>query len=104
MTDAERQAAIDKLKVALNTTTEDAGLLEQIGYLLDAAMIDIGIAGVDGTNAVITDPLYFTAVTLFVKMRFGMFDDYDRTKAAYDEMKLQMRMNSKYTVWRRVNV
>lgn len=102
MTEQERNDAIQKLKVALNTTTDDDGLTAEIGYLLDAATIDIGIAGVDGTDAVITDPLYFTAVTLFVKLRFGQFDDYDRTKSAYDEMKLQMRMNSNYTIWRRV--
>lgn len=101
MTEAERAEAIAKLKVALRTTTTDAGLLEEISYLLDAAIIDIGIAGVDGISAVITDDLYFTAVTLFVKLRFGQFDDYDRTKAAYDELKLQMRMNSNYTRWNR---
>lgn len=101
MTEAERAAAIAKLKVALRTTTEDEGLTEQINYLLNAAMIDIGIAGVDGTDAVITDDLYFTAVTLFVQLRFGQFDDYEKTKAAYDELKLQMRMNSRYTRWNR---
>ena len=99
MTEAERTAAIEKVKTSIRTTTEDANLTEEIGRLIDAAIADMNIAGITGSKAVITDALYLTAVTLFVKKYFGAPEEFDRIRITYDEMKLQLRMNSEYTTW-----
>lgn len=43
------------------------------------------------------DWLYTTAVITYVRSRFGSPADYDKLKAAYDEQKAQLSMNSRYT-------
>lgn len=72
---------------------------DEIVDLADAALLDLGIAGVDGTSAVITDPLVLRAVTTYCKMHFGEPDEYDRLKKSYDEQKAQMSMATGYTTW-----
>lgn len=43
------------------------------------------------------DWLYTTAVITYVRSRFGSPADYDKLKAAYDEQKAQLSMNTIYT-------
>ena len=47
-----------------------------------------------------TDPLILRAVTTYVKMNFGLPEDYDKLKASYDEQKAQLGMATGYTIWR----
>jgi hypothetical protein len=70
---------------------------DEIGDMIDAAIADMGIAGV--TNDNIGDPLVRQAVITYCKCHFGQPDDYDRLKASYDEQKAQMSMATGYTTW-----
>ena len=67
------------------------------GNLIDAGLLDLGIAGVSNTD--ITDPLVLRAVTTYVRVNFGSPDDYDRLKASYDEQKAQLGTATGYTTW-----
>lgn len=86
---------IERVKLALRITTY--AFDEEIADLIDAALRDLGIAGV--TNDDITDPLIIRAVVTYCKCNFGQPDDYDRLKASYDEQKAQMSMATGYTTW-----
>lgn len=72
----------------------------EISQLIEAGLADLGIAGVDGSKVVITDPLVLRAVTTYVKMHFGEPDEYDRLKRSYDEQKAQLSTATGYTTWR----
>lgn len=89
-----RSALISKCRMALRrvgTTFDD-----EINDAIDAALVDLGIAGI--TNTALNDPLVIKAIKVFVKMDSGDFDDeYDRLKASYDELKAEMGMNHSYT-------
>ena len=86
---------IERVKLALRITTY--AFDQEIADLIDAALRDLGIAGV--TNDDITDPLIIRAVVTYCKCNFGQPDDYDRLKATYDEQKAQMSMATGYTTW-----
>lgn len=87
-------ALIDDCKMALRVTTNayDA----EITNYIEAAKLDLGIAGVETTVA---DNLVNTAVMTYVRMHFGAPSNYDKLKASYDEQKAQMMMASGYTNW-----
>ena len=86
---------LGKIKTALriSTTSFDTELTD----LADAALLDLGIAGV--TSVAQTDPLVLRAIITFCKMSFGEPDEYDRLKKSYDEQKAQMSNATGYTTW-----
>ena len=86
-----------KVKMALRIVTTDFDT--ELNDLIDTAILDLGIAGVNGESVVLSDPLVCTAVITYCKMRFGEPDEYDRLKKSYDEQKAQLSMASGYTVW-----
>ena len=86
---------INQVKRALRITTDVFD--DEIGDMIDAAIADMGIAGV--TNDNIGDPLVRQAVITYCKCHFGQPDDYDRLKASYDEQKAQMSMATGDTTW-----
>lgn len=96
---AETLASI-KMALRISTAAFDA----ELEQLAQAAMQDLHIAGVRGDGVVLTDPLVLRAVTTYVKMNFGLPEDYDKLKASYDEQKAQMSMATGYTIWRSDNV
>lgn len=83
------------VKLALRVST-DAFDAELTG-LINAALLDMGIAGV--TNNSTTDALVLRAVVTFCKMSFGQPDEYDRLKKSYDEQKAQLATATGYTDW-----
>lgn len=85
------------VKLALRLSENDFD--DQILGLMDAALGDLGIAGVNGENALVSDPLVRQAVITYCKMNFGDTSEYDRLKASYDEQKAQLSMASSYTNW-----
>ena len=97
MTDNAREEALAKVKLALRITADDFDM--ELCDLIDTALADLGIAGVNGENAVVNDVLVRKAVITFCKMSFGEPDEYDRLKASYDEQKAQLSMATGYTVW-----
>lgn len=86
---------IGKAKLALRITTSVFD--SQISDLLDTAMFDMGVAGVEIPES--ADILVSQAAITFVQMRFGEPDDYDRLKASYDEQKAQLATCTGYTDW-----
>lgn len=87
---------LTKVKFALRITTDlfDSELTD----LINAAMLDLGIAGVSGEEA---DPLIARAIITYCKIHFGEPSDrdFDRLKAAYDEQKAQLSTATGYTDW-----
>lgn len=69
----------------------------QIESLLDASLLDMGVAGV--TLLPPLDKLVQQASITYFLMHFGQPDQYDRLKKSYDEQKAQLSMCSDYTLW-----
>lgn len=88
---------LTKVRMALRITTE--AFDEELTDLIDAGLLDLGIAGVDGEKAVTTNPLTLRAVVTYCKMNFGEPDEFDRLKKSYDEQKAQMSMATGWTTW-----
>ena len=82
-----------KLALRITTTAYDNELTD----LINAALLDMGIAGV--TNDDDTNKLVLRAIITYCRLNFGQPDDYDRLKASYDEQKAQMSMATGYTTW-----
>ena len=89
--------ALDKVKVAMRIVTDDFD--DELTDLISAGLADLGIAGVNGEQAVIGNVLVRQAVITYCKMHFGEPDEYERLKTSYDEQKAQMSMASGYTDW-----
>lgn len=86
---------INSIKLALRITTD--AFNAELTDLMNAALLDLGIAGV--TNDDINDALILRAVITYCKLHFGQPDDYDRLKRSYDEQKAQLATASGYTTW-----
>ena len=86
---------LDKVKLALRIMT--AAFDSEINDLIDAALADLGLAGVTELDE--SDPLIIRAVTTYCRANFGQPDDYERMKAAYNEQKAQLQMGTGYTDW-----
>lgn len=83
------------VKLALRVKTD--AFDDEINGLIDAALLDMGIAGVYNDNT--ADALILRAVVTYCRLNFGQPDDYDRLKASYDEQKAQLGMATGYTAW-----
>lgn len=82
-------------KLAARITTD--AFDTQISDLLDAAMLDLGVAGVEIPEEL--DALVRTAAITYFMMHFGQPDEYDRLKKSYDEQKAQLATCTGYTDW-----
>ena len=82
-----------KLALRIKTTVYDS----ELTYLIAAAKLDLGIAGVVLPAEV--DELVQKAVITYCKMSFGLPEDYDRLKKSYDEQKAQLSTATGYTDW-----
>ena len=92
MASATLIAAAEKALRIGTTSFED-----EIGSLLDAALLDMGVAGVTVPTEI--DALVQQAAITYVKMNFGQPDEYDRLKRSYDEQKAQLASCTGYTNW-----
>lgn len=86
---------LEAARTALRITVNDFDA--EIQALIDAAKLDLGIAGVILGEDM--DALVQRAVITYVRCNFGSPDDYDRLKASYDEQKAQLQMATGYTDW-----
>lgn len=86
---------LEAAKLALRITVNDYD--SEIQSLIDAAKLDLGIAGVTLSEEL--DALERRAILTYVRAFFGSPDDYERLKAAYDEQKAQLQMATGYTDW-----
>ena len=88
---------LDKAKLALRVTVDDYD--GEISDLIEAAKLDLSIAGVNLLDYGVTDPLCERAILTYCRAHFGGLTDgeYDRIKAAYDEQKAQLMTATGYT-------
>lgn len=65
---------------------------------INACLRDLAVVGIPATEEALSDPLILEAVLTYCTMNLGKpaKDEYDRLKAAYDEMKGQMQTSSQY--------
>lgn len=86
-----------KVKLALRLTTNAYD--SDIQDLIDAAKLDLGIAGVVLPTAL--DAVCERAVITYCKLHFlGLSEnEWDRLKASYDEQKAQLVTATGYTEW-----
>lgn len=77
----------------ITTSTFD----DEVGRLLEAAMMDLGVAGVEVPEQL--DALVSQAAITYFMANFGEPENYDRLKASYDEQKAQLSMHTGHTVW-----
>lgn len=82
-----------KLAERITTNTFDS----EITMLLEAALLDLGVAGVVVPAEL--DALVKRAAITYFLAHFGEPDEYDRLKASYDEQKAQLSMCTGYTNW-----
>lgn len=94
---SESNDLLRKVKTALRLTSDDEDLNEELTDLIDECLSDLIPADVAAANIDTSDPLIIRAVKVYCKLNFGQPDDYDRLKAAYDELKAQLGMDSRYT-------
>lgn len=71
----------------------------ELNMLIEAAFLDLQTAGVDLFTAATADDLVKMAVCTYCKLNFGLPEDADRLKRAYDEQKAQLSMRTGYTDW-----
>ena len=91
-------AMIDKVRNALRISVADnAAINEELTDLIEAAKLDLGVAGVVVPQTV--DPIVTKAIITYCKLSFGLPEDYDRLKRSYDEQKAQLSNATGYTVW-----
>lgn len=81
------------VKLALRITTN--AFDSELNALIQAAMKDLGIAGIDA-ETLADDALVAQAIKTYVRMSFGSPSDYDRLKRSYDEQKAQMQTATGY--------
>lgn len=86
---------LEKIKLALRITTDTFD--EELSDLIDAASLDLGIAGVIVPGE--TDPLIIRAVITYCRTNFGQPQNYEQLKESYDEQKAQLSMADGYTDW-----
>lgn len=90
-----------KTALRIKTTAFDVELEQLIG----AALIDLGFGGAMSSVLVENyDAIVNQAIITYVKMNFGLPEDYDRLKKSYDEQKAQLGTATGYTVWEASNV
>lgn len=82
-------------KLALRITTN--AFDSEITDLLNAAMLDLGVAGVVVPAEL--NVLVQQACITYVRCNFGQPDDYDRLKKSYDEQKAQLATATGFTNW-----
>lgn len=90
---------LEKVKLAMAITTDayDA----EIRDLIDAAFLDLGIAGVN--SDLIHDKLIQRAVITYCRMMFHSPADFENLRWAYESLKGQMAIATGYTEWGALN-
>lgn len=84
---------LEAVKLALRISTN--AFDSELNALIQAAMKDLGIAGIDA-ETLANDALVAQAIKTYVRMSFGSPSDYDRLKRSYDEQKAQMQTATGY--------
>ena len=89
---------LNKVNVALRRSGNSVPLNDELKDLIEAAQMDLGIAGVVVPDEL--DKLVLKAIITYCKMSSGLPEDYDRLKRSYDEQKAQLSTATGYTNWK----
>ena len=89
---------LEAVRKALRIKTDSYD--DELGRLILAGQLDLGVAGVVIEEGSTLDALVTTAVITYCKLHFGQPEDYDRLKRSYDEQKAQLATCTGYTDWR----
>ena len=90
---------LEEVKLAMGITTDAYDT--EISDLIDAALLDLGIAGVD--NTLVSNKLVQRAVITYCRMMFHSPADFDNLRWAYESLKGQMAIATGYTDWGALN-
>ena len=90
---------LEKVKLAMAITTNAYD--EELGDLIDAALLDLGIAGVVVPQEY--DKMVQRAVITYCRMMFHSPADFENLRWAYESLKGQMAISSNYTDWGALN-
>lgn len=82
---------LEKVKTALRVST--SAFDDELTDLIEAAKLDLGLSGVETSEV---DALISKAIITYCKMSFGLPEDYDKLKRAYDEQKAQLKIATNY--------
>ena len=87
-------ALLDDIKAALRVdgTSSDT----EVGDLIAACKVDLGLAGVDISGTPDTDAFLKVAIVQFCKAHYDNAGDADKYLAAYESMKVQMACSTLY--------
>lgn len=85
---------LEKVKDACRVTTDK--LDAEYTRLIDAAVLDLGIAGVVPEEV---DELVTEAIITYCKLHSGLPEDAARLQQSYNEQKAQMSNATGYTRW-----
>lgn len=94
MISAETLLPLLKQSARVVTTSFDS---LQLTHLINSAQMDLEVAGVIVPEA--NGTLVDQAIITYCLMNFGLPEDYDRLKRAYDEQKAQLVTATGYTDW-----
>ena len=86
---------IEAVKLAMAITTDAYD--DEIQSLIDAALLDLGVAGVD--NTLTSDKMIQRAVITYCRMMFHSPADFEHLRWAYEALKGQMQIATGYTNW-----
>lgn len=86
---------LDAVRLALGLTTHAYD--DELADLIDAALLDMQIAGVTGYAD--GDKLVLQAVKTYVRAHFKSPDNYDKLAACYEAQKGALQIASGYTDW-----
>lgn len=86
---------LEQVKLAMGITTNAYD--EEIQSLIDAAMFDLDIAGVEAEAN--CNALVKRAVITYCRMMFHSPADFDNLRWAYESLKGQMAIATGYTNW-----
>ena len=82
-----------KLAMGITTNAYDSELQD----LIEAALLDLGVAGVD--NTLTEDKMVQRAVITYCRMMFHSPADFENLRWAYEALKGQMAISTGYTDW-----
>lgn len=86
---------LELVKIALRVTSN--AFDDELNMLIDAAKLDLGIAGVVVPTEL--DTICKQAIITYCKIHFGEPENYENLKASYDEQKAQLSMSTGHTDW-----
>lgn len=85
-----------KKRLGISYSSED----DMLNDMIDAAVADLGIAGITGESVQLSNPLILQAVIAYVGMNWPENrEDYALWAESYEKQKGQLWSSTGYTVW-----